>query len=284
MSRLPPELVDKIIDHLQNSHSALRACSLTCRNWFARARYHLFWTVHVGPDLYEQLMGVLSPPGTPNIGLLARHLIVTGRRFHGGGVGTWTHDDLGKLLEKMPHLVCLTLDTLEIGRIEWLKLGPCLPDLKILDLCSVRIDDPTTVPTLFTAFPKLCDVECDYLWSPGLPGPYRSPEAPTAATLTHLNVKQQYPGGDSFVQRLLEWLFAHKLHTKLRVLQINGLDAPSLKAFSDLVADIGPDLRKLGISFDKALSPSVETTGASSCPPLTSCCVSDFMSPISFSF
>ncbi|CCM01383.1 uncharacterized protein FIBRA_03434 [Fibroporia radiculosa] len=38
----PSELRDHVIDQLHDNRPALKACSLTCRTWLRRARYHLF--------------------------------------------------------------------------------------------------------------------------------------------------------------------------------------------------------------------------------------------------
>lgn len=39
---LPPELTDRIIDFLHDDSAALKACSLTCRAWLPRSRFHKF--------------------------------------------------------------------------------------------------------------------------------------------------------------------------------------------------------------------------------------------------
>ncbi|EJF64777.1 hypothetical protein DICSQDRAFT_52376, partial [Dichomitus squalens LYAD-421 SS1] len=39
---LPGELVDRIIDHLYNDASSLKATSLVCKTWLPRSRFHLF--------------------------------------------------------------------------------------------------------------------------------------------------------------------------------------------------------------------------------------------------
>ena len=41
--RLPPELIEYIIDYLHDSPSALRACARVCRDWVAPSRFHLFY-------------------------------------------------------------------------------------------------------------------------------------------------------------------------------------------------------------------------------------------------
>ncbi len=42
---LPPEIMDSIIDVLHNDHLSLAACSLACRSWLNRSRYHLHKSV-----------------------------------------------------------------------------------------------------------------------------------------------------------------------------------------------------------------------------------------------
>ncbi|KDQ59761.1 hypothetical protein JAAARDRAFT_205736 [Jaapia argillacea MUCL 33604] len=42
MPSIPGEITDIIIDHLHNDHPTLRSCSLTCRDWVASSRSHLF--------------------------------------------------------------------------------------------------------------------------------------------------------------------------------------------------------------------------------------------------
>jgi len=42
MENLPPELSDKIIDNFRGDKLALATCSVVCKGWLARSRYHLF--------------------------------------------------------------------------------------------------------------------------------------------------------------------------------------------------------------------------------------------------
>ncbi|OCH90377.1 hypothetical protein OBBRIDRAFT_730880, partial [Obba rivulosa] len=45
--RIPPEVTDRIIDVLSSDKRALRKCSLTCRRWLPRSRFHLFKTIEL---------------------------------------------------------------------------------------------------------------------------------------------------------------------------------------------------------------------------------------------
>ena len=41
---IPPELQDRIIDHLHSDNLALATCSLVCKTWLPASRYHFFQT------------------------------------------------------------------------------------------------------------------------------------------------------------------------------------------------------------------------------------------------
>ncbi|PCH35336.1 hypothetical protein WOLCODRAFT_125740, partial [Wolfiporia cocos MD-104 SS10] len=43
----PPETWDQILDYLWDDTPSLKACSMSCRSWLPRARYHLFYTMSV---------------------------------------------------------------------------------------------------------------------------------------------------------------------------------------------------------------------------------------------
>ena len=45
---IPTEIFERILDHLYEDVNTLKACTLVCRSWFARSRYHLF--AHVQLD------------------------------------------------------------------------------------------------------------------------------------------------------------------------------------------------------------------------------------------
>ncbi|KAF7352675.1 hypothetical protein MVEN_01233300 [Mycena venus] len=48
--RLPQELVDAILDYLASDFRSLKTCSLVCRSWLPRSRFHLFQTCTLLPQ------------------------------------------------------------------------------------------------------------------------------------------------------------------------------------------------------------------------------------------
>ena len=55
--RLPQELIDAIIDYLHDNKRTLRSCTLVCKTWIYRARFHLFSRLEVtSQDIVERLI------------------------------------------------------------------------------------------------------------------------------------------------------------------------------------------------------------------------------------
>ena len=60
-SPLHLELEEQVIDQLSDNFSALRSCSLTCRRWLPRSRYHLFSAIRIRTkDELSQLLDTES--------------------------------------------------------------------------------------------------------------------------------------------------------------------------------------------------------------------------------
>ena len=60
---VPYEIVEKIIAHLIHDHSALRACSLTCRSWHAVAVPHIYCTLAFGSGTRLKILSKLHKRG-----------------------------------------------------------------------------------------------------------------------------------------------------------------------------------------------------------------------------
>ena len=63
-SPLPLELEERVIDSSCDSVSTLRSCSLTCRRWLPRSRYHLFSSIRVSTkdELYALHQAIEDAP------------------------------------------------------------------------------------------------------------------------------------------------------------------------------------------------------------------------------
>ena len=157
--RLPPELIEYIIDHLHDSPSALRACARVCRDWVAPSRFHLFYRREIKPiststvplqtgELLEFLQG--SP-----------HIVFYIREFHFYvGYGSRTDSDWPQVNPALPHLLGMLtqLRKLVLHGIRFTSFAPdtraafralfalpCLVDVEIKDFRVAKLEHFTTL-------------------------------------------------------------------------------------------------------------------------------------------
>jgi hypothetical protein len=62
MPHLPTELTDVFIDFHHSDRKTLSVCSLVCRNWLSRSRFHLFGTVCVNSSDIHSFVDLLASP------------------------------------------------------------------------------------------------------------------------------------------------------------------------------------------------------------------------------
>lgn len=74
---LPAELRDFVIDHLQDDGATLHACSLICRAWLPRSRYHIFRRVQIEPGRRGIAFRALLE-GNPDLGKYVQDVEISG--------------------------------------------------------------------------------------------------------------------------------------------------------------------------------------------------------------
>ena len=62
MARLPPELIDRIIDFLHDNKPTLAVCSLVCRNWVTTSRLHYINSLIIHPANVDRLVDLFRSP------------------------------------------------------------------------------------------------------------------------------------------------------------------------------------------------------------------------------
>ncbi|KAK7025447.1 hypothetical protein VNI00_015975 [Paramarasmius palmivorus] len=60
-ARLPPEIFDQVVDHLEDSPTDLKSCSLVCRDWVPRSRFHLFRSLSLPIEEVDLASFVTTP-------------------------------------------------------------------------------------------------------------------------------------------------------------------------------------------------------------------------------
>lgn len=104
-TKLPLELTDKIIDCLLADDAALRACSLVCRAFLRRSRYHRFRYVNLNQRTSEKFENLLNT--SPDIGAYVRELHVSTSTFE--RPPTWVDERLPRIASRLSAVASLHL-------------------------------------------------------------------------------------------------------------------------------------------------------------------------------
>jgi hypothetical protein len=175
-SRLPPELIDRIIDYLHDSPADLHTCARVCRAWLDPSRFHLFYTVSIRLmgdrksavfSKYRKLYNIIRR--CPRIAFHVRELRVgLGYHFWVLSGSTWL-----KITNILPPLLqsFTRIRKLQICDVGWASLTPdlrksfrdltALPSLVQLEVrlaSFVKLDDlrsliqPSLTRLLFSAY------------------------------------------------------------------------------------------------------------------------------------
>ncbi|CAL1699606.1 unnamed protein product [Somion occarium] len=107
--RVPPELSDQIIAHLNGDTSALSACGLVCRNWLPAVRHHRFDSVVLQYPEVEDFLHLLDQ--SPEIGRFVTSLSCRSKRLSWTrrGITSKVVRDLSCIVEKLTYITKLGL-------------------------------------------------------------------------------------------------------------------------------------------------------------------------------
>jgi hypothetical protein len=163
-ARLPPELIDMIIDLLHTDQAALTTCALVCRSWVPASRLHLFplfseFYIH---SATKKQVRILSSP-LCTIASAVQHVVVE---------KTECRRNLLALFSRLSKTTQLTLRSrrettfLQLQdcspRLEF-ALAPLSQQLECLVLQGIQFDTLDSVFSLLRSFPRLQRVACSYV-------------------------------------------------------------------------------------------------------------------------
>jgi len=171
MSRLPQELIDRIIDHVDD-RTNLRACSLVCSRWSHRSRKHLFAQVEFASisDLERWCACIRPGPSGPS-SLVERLTLPEKHCSHTLPSSSWLRSSMpSTVTDAASHLQSLSaLQALEVRR--WCMCTTCIVSmlhsfgsslenvtrLTLRDVV-VQVVHPSTLRMFFDHFPRLDDL------------------------------------------------------------------------------------------------------------------------------
>jgi hypothetical protein len=159
MPQLPPELIDRIIDHLHDSPTDLCRCALVCWAWVAPSRFHLLYSISVdlrGQNLYPQKFKLLKAiQHSPGMGVHVSELILIAVDIH-------RSEDLKKLFPQI--LGSLTrLRKLVLVDVNWVALESDIAELVLYILALPSLVDLEIVGTFFPTSDHFMNMFCTHL-------------------------------------------------------------------------------------------------------------------------
>ncbi|EPS96519.1 hypothetical protein FOMPIDRAFT_1053165 [Fomitopsis schrenkii] len=252
LPRLPPELCDRIIDHLFFDRRTLSACALTCRAWLPASRLHLFRHIRLQANTIPPFLSILIE--NPAIGVYVEDLmiLVGSQGFTIPEVIQMkTLQSLKEILDRLPAVKSLRIPVFfRISVMETLILSALSKSLQAISFSGLFITDLQALSELLASFPHLQSVGIsnEVLWLPAirLPPP-RVDQDTTSLPLRHLRicVPPREHGAEEFV-KWLDWRFRLSEVRSACIRygeQFRSRGLPS--GVSHLLSKLGPSLEKL---------------------------------------
>jgi hypothetical protein len=130
--RVPPELIEHIIDYLHDSPEDLRSCALVCKAWLAPSRFHLFYKIslrqtNILPSCRRLQRAIQR---SSHIALCVRELSIDDTPFFSPGTSfIGLPEDSVELNTILPQVFrsFTRLCKLQLGPLSWDEL---MPDVK----------------------------------------------------------------------------------------------------------------------------------------------------------
>ncbi|GLB35516.1 hypothetical protein LshimejAT787_0210810 [Lyophyllum shimeji] len=246
---LPPELHDRIIDHLHADRSTLMACSTVCRAWLRAARHHFLSTLEIRRRNALTLRRLLKAPHA-TLGLSVRRLAIR------AGKAVRPNQFIG---DRLPVVESLLLSATYLVPVkELITYTRCyVHQLVELVLYSVKLDsfaDFATELLEFKVLRHLCLANGVTWVDPSLSSMEADTE-PSAAALPSLN--SLILGGRNI--DLAWWLLERKVvsiarldlrpsHSLLRVASDAAQRSPEV---NQIYRALGPNLYELDLRDDQ---------------------------------
>lgn len=284
--RIPPEIVDHIIDYIHDDHRALDACALTSKTFLPRSRYHLFGAVSLDKRSNNHLLTRLYH--APHLASYVRTLQIRRARYTPGsapspsppspspGVTLFVEREHGEscwvfLLFASLHVALRSVTRLEMEGVAFTQtfihnLRILLPNLQELRLNGCYFDSFPRCFELHSAFPRLRSVILsEVVYTPD-PKPTclqcgRLPLHPSvkATSKTNLDVSDRPKiqnlrfkdrvAVDPITSEMLTWMLTENRYSSLATLEIAEVLENELPLVQQVLTEVGPTLRDLTIGF-----------------------------------
>lgn len=236
---LPPEITDRIIDHLHGDLQSLRQCSLVCKVWLPRSRYHYFHSVILGnQSTCRRFVRLLDD--NPNVGYCVKELKI----FIYFEQPSWLASILPYIARRLPSVARLHLGGNGLYQALWFRHFNSVQELY---MSSCTFESINEFIALLCYLPSLKDMYCSNV----LVGDAASIEAPPITTthprpaLRKLEVLSTRLDSKMFT----EWLMEEGMHRSVEEIVLRPLQKYHLVNVGRFVKAIGPSLKRFEIAL-----------------------------------
>ncbi len=256
---IPPELCDQTIDYLWDDLDALRACSLTSKDWLPSSRFHLFRNVRLrDAEDVTRFRALLT--SSPSIAHCVRKLSLSADYDRAAPDGNAREDDawVNGAAELFPMLDQVT--TLALARVRWHALSPetraafvkVSKSVRRLFLFEVSFDASCDVIAFLSAFPALRDLYFQAVsWKNDSPAPFEElgTDAGGRMQLSYLFLDPK-----SSPTLVTEWLLQRPEEQQLQSIQLCWRELENTQSVGGLLQASGSSLESLHIELPAGLS------------------------------
>lgn len=184
MSRIPQELIDRILDYLCGDSVALRSCSFVCKSWLKQSRHHLFGLLRIRDtqiftslksrpvvtDRFQAFCNFITVTASVGLRYQVHTLYLLGNEERQGPESFMSSHALSAILDKLPRVRILELHRVhftsnpsdqEVSSISKHKL-------EVLSIGRVNLEDqpPDGLFSVLGLFSNLGMLRVSYLETP----------------------------------------------------------------------------------------------------------------------
>ncbi|KZT00844.1 uncharacterized protein LAESUDRAFT_764239 [Laetiporus sulphureus 93-53] len=238
---VPPELWDRITDHLHDDRPSLTAASLISRACLPASRLHRFHSLILTRESYLSFSALLF--ASPALGFAVRDLCLVS---HSNVSRAWSDDDaLDTFFAALPCVGALALVQMRMEDALYRATVQNLEGLKSLEIDACAFASYRDLVELVASFPQLRSLAAAFDKSQPQPLPLLQPPSPPKK-LRALRFTGPLTG---MLKALFSWLrTAEDVHIESLVYCVKSDDP--LDLLQDMLEQLGPSLKYLELQVD----------------------------------
>ncbi|KAJ7155232.1 hypothetical protein C8R46DRAFT_1196734 [Mycena filopes] len=258
----PPELHDRVIDHLHGDKHALGTCGLVSQNWARSSRHHLFKSVTLKDATWESFLSLLDSPLATFMHSVDTLAIMQTVDLDSDSASPL--DDIVPRLPRFPNVNCLRLANLAWDGISPLtaeSLATLFDNITELDIHLVIFRDPREMATLISRFPRLAKTSARPIFITDGTHEVRAQFPDLPRSLVHVRMHCFNNDMHDPLSQLHAWLEGTSDRpSPVQSLEVGILPSRSLPSLGRVLRVLGPQLQALDLKLMYHVTADVITT------------------------